>query len=198
MAIKRIDHIAVVVPDIEEAQKFYRDALGLEVTHIEQVEGQEVIVAFMPAGNSEIELVEPVNESSGVARFLARRGAGIHHIALEVDSIEDTLAQLKQHDIQLIDEQPTIGSGGKKVAFIHPKSTAGVLIELYETTPEEPVRRADILEGLRARYHIERKALAAGWTVFLARLRTASQQAANGRNWLRNKLGVEDRPIKDE
>src|SRR5574341_2547731 len=98
MAIKRIDHIAVVVPDIEEAHKFYRIALGLEVTHIEQVEGQEVIVAFMPAGNSEIELVEPVNESSGVARFLARRGAGIHHIALEVDSIEDTLAQLKQHD----------------------------------------------------------------------------------------------------
>lgn len=180
MTIKRIDHIAIVVPDIEEAQSFYRDALGLAVDYVEQVEGQEVIVAFMPAGNSEIELVEPVNETSGVAKFLAKHNAGIHHIALEVDSIEETLARLKAHDVQLIDEEPTIGSGGKKIAFVHPKSTFGVLIELYESTPEEPQRRAQIMDDLISRFEIERRALAAGWTAFLKGLRVVSKTGNGG------------------
>lgn len=182
MAIKRIDHIAIVVSDIEEAQKFYQAGLGMEVTHLEQVDEQEVIVAFMPAGNSEIELVEPINETSGVAKYLKKHGQGIHHIALEVDSIEDTLAQLKVHDIELINQEPTIGSGGKKVAFIHPRSTSGVLIELYENTPEEPALRADIVDELRSRFETERKALAAGWTAFLSGLRSSAGQGdGNGK-----------------
>ena len=171
MAIKRIDHIAIVVSNIEEAQAFYRDALGLEATHIEQVDDQEVIVAFMPAGDSEIELVEPINDTSGVAKFLAKHGPGIHHICLEVDSVEKTLADMKARGAQLIDEEPTIGSGGKKIAFAHPKSTFGVLIELYESTPEEPVRRANILEELSARLDVERQAVSAGFSTFVQVLR---------------------------
>lgn len=175
MTIKRIDHIAVVVTNIEEAQTFYRDALGMQVTHIEQVDDQEVIAAFLPAGDSELELVEPITGTSGVARYLAKRGPGVHHIALEVDSIEETLAVLKAQGVRLIDEEPTIGSGGKKIAFIHPKSAFGVLIELYETTPEEPERRADILEDLRTRFEVERQALSAGMSAFLRTLRAASR-----------------------
>lgn len=178
MPVKRIDHIAIVVPDIEAAQSFYRDALGLEVIHIEQVDDQDVIAAFMLAGNSEVELVEPLTDTSGVGRFLAKRGPGIHHIALEVDSLEATLAQLKARGVRLIDQEPTIGSGGKKVAFIHPKSTSGVLIELYETTPEESERRADILEDLRSRFDVERRAISAGLSAFLGQLRAIGLQAS--------------------
>lgn len=171
MAIKRIDHIAIVVPDIEQAQAFYRDALGLEMTHVEQLDDQGVIVAFFPTGESEIELVEPIVADSGVARYLAKRGPGIHHICLEVDDIEATLANLKASGVQLINEQPVIGSGGKKVAFIHPHSTFGVLIEFYEATPEEPIRRATVLESLLARFNSERQSLSESIAAFLRSLR---------------------------
>ncbi len=171
LAIKRIDHIAIVVPDIEQAQVFYRDVLGLEMTHVEQLDDQGVIVAFFPTGESEIELVEPITADSGVARYLAKHGPGIHHICLEVDDIEATLASLKASGVQLINEQPIIGSGGKKVAFIHPHSTFGVLIEFYEATPEEPVRRATVLENLLARFNSERQSLSESITAFLRSLR---------------------------
>ena len=132
MLIKKIHHIAMVVPDINEALTFWQDALGLDLSHVEDVPAQEPKVAFLPTGGSEVELVEPTSDTSGMARYMAKRGPGIHHICFEVEGIEGILAQLKAKGVQLINEEPTIGAGGKKVAFIHPKSTGGVLVELYE------------------------------------------------------------------
>lgn len=132
MTIKKIDHVALVVPDIQEALAFWQDALGLTLSHVEEVSAQETLVAFLPTGESEVELVEPITETSGMARYMEKRGPGMHHICFQVDNIEHTLAQLKEKGVQLINEEPTIGAGGKKIAFIHPKSTGGVLVELYE------------------------------------------------------------------
>jgi methylmalonyl-CoA/ethylmalonyl-CoA epimerase len=132
MTVKKIDHIAIVVPDIDEALKFWRDALGLELSHVEEVPEQESRVAFLPTGGSEVELVQPTTDTSGMARYMAKRGPGMHHISFAVDNIEEMLAQLQEKGVQLINEEPTIGAGGKKIAFIHPKSTGGVLVELYE------------------------------------------------------------------
>jgi len=130
--IKKVDHIAIIVEDIDEALIFWRDALGLELHHIEAVPDQESVVAFLPVGEGDIELVRPATENSGVARYLKKRGPGIHHICLEVDDIQATLARLRSRDVRLINETPVIGAGGKKIAFIHPESTHGVLVELYE------------------------------------------------------------------
>jgi methylmalonyl-CoA/ethylmalonyl-CoA epimerase len=132
MTIKKIDHIAIVVPNIKEALGFWRDALGLDLSHVEEVQEQESLIAFLPTGQSEIELVEPTTDTSGIARHMNKRGPGMHHICFEVDDIQETVAQLKAKGVQLINEEPTIGAGGKKVAFIHPRSTGGVLVELYE------------------------------------------------------------------
>ena len=132
MTVKRIDHIAVVVDDIEGALNFWRDGLGMEMTHLEEVKEQESIVAFLPTGGSEVELVKPTTDTSGVAKYLAKRGPGMHHICVEVDDIHATLAQLKAKGIKLINETPTIGAGGKQIAFVHPSSTSGVLVELYQ------------------------------------------------------------------
>jgi len=136
MAVIRIDHIAIVVDDIEKARGFYEEALGLNLAHVENVEEQESIVAFFPTGGSEIELVQPTTDDSGVARYLAKRGAGIHHICLEVNDIQATLDDLKARGVELINETPTTGSGGKQIAFIHPRSTSGVLIELYQAATD--------------------------------------------------------------
>ncbi len=132
MTVKRIDHIAVVVDDIEGALNFWRDGLGMEMTHLEEVKEQESIVAFLPTGGSEVELVKPTTDTSGVAKYLAKRGPGMHHICVEVDDIHATLAQLKAKGVKLINETPTIGAGGKQIAFVHPSSTSGVLVELYQ------------------------------------------------------------------
>jgi methylmalonyl-CoA epimerase len=132
MAIKKIDHIGIVVQDIETALKVYRDALGLELTKTEFVPEQAVKVAFLPTGESEIELVQPTTNDSGIARHLAKRGEGIHHICLEVDDIEAALAQMAAQGMQLIDKRPRLDSGGQKYAFVHPKSAHGVLVELYQ------------------------------------------------------------------
>ena len=132
MTVKRINHVAIVVSDIDEALGFWRDALGLELSHVEEVPEQETRVAFLPTGGSEVELVQPTTETSGMARYVLKRGPGMHHICFEVEHIEETLARLKKKGIQLINEEPTVGAGGKKIAFIHPKSTGGVLVELYE------------------------------------------------------------------
>ena len=130
--IKRVDHIAVVVADIESSLGFWRDALGLELAHIEDVPDQKSLVAFLPVGESEIELVRPTTDDSGVAKYLQKRGPGMHHISLEVDDIEGMLAQLKAKGVRLINETPVLGAGGKQIAFIHPESTSGVLVELYQ------------------------------------------------------------------
>jgi methylmalonyl-CoA/ethylmalonyl-CoA epimerase len=133
--IKRIDHIAIVVEDIDRALEFWHDALGLDLAHLEAVPEQAATVAFLPAGESEVELVVPTDATSGMARYLAKRGPGLHHLCLEVDDLEATLAQLKQKGIRLIDETPKVGAGGKRLAFIHPESAQGVLVELYEIAP---------------------------------------------------------------
>ena len=130
--IKRIDHIAIVVVDIDEALGFWSEALGLELDHVEDIPEQKSIVAFLPTGGSEVELVKPTTNDSGVARYLQKRGPGMHHICFEVDDIEAILAELKGKGVRLINETPITGADGKKLAFVHPESTHGVLVELYQ------------------------------------------------------------------
>lgn len=158
--IKRINHIAIIVDNIDAALDFWEQALGLQVSHIEEATEQEAIVAFLPSGQSEVELVEPTTKSSGIARYLMRHGPGMHHICFEVDNIDRMLARMKQLGVTLINQEPTIGTGGKKIAFIHPKSTGGVLVELYELTPDEPIRRRQIIRRMRRR--LVRRGYAAG------------------------------------
>ena len=134
--IKGIDHIAIVVDDIESALGFWRDVLGLELDHVEEILEQQSLVAFLPVDGSEIELVEPTSDDSGVARYLKKHGPGMHHICLQVEALESTLAELKAKGVHLINETPLEVSGGKRLAFIHPKSTQGVLVELYELNQE--------------------------------------------------------------
>ena len=129
--IKKIDHIGIAVHSIEEALLVYKGALGLELANVKEVPEQAVRVAFLPVGESEIELLEPLTTKSGVARFLEKRGEGMHHICLEVDDIEAALQDLAAQGIRLIDKQPRQGAHGQ-VAFLHPKGTHGVLIELVE------------------------------------------------------------------
>ena len=135
--IKRIDHIAIAVGDIEASLGFWRDVLGLELSEVRDVPEQQAKIAFLPTGSSEVELVEPTTDSSGLARYLAKRGPGIHHICFEVDDLAQTLAALKGRGVRLIDETPRPGAGGRQLAFIHPEAANGVLVELYQL-PAEP------------------------------------------------------------
>ncbi len=130
--ITRIDHIGIAVQDINDALAFFRDALGMKLERLESAEGGRTDIAFLPVGTSDVELVKPNDTDSGLAKFLAKRGEGIHHICLQVDDIEAALARLKKYEVQLIDEQPRENARGQKYAFVHPKSAHGVLIELYE------------------------------------------------------------------
>jgi methylmalonyl-CoA/ethylmalonyl-CoA epimerase len=132
MQIKRLDHIGIAVPDIQAALGFFENALGMSLDHIADEEGGRTRVAFMPVGDSDVELVSPQDTESGLAKFLAKRGEGIHHICFEVDDIEGILARLKEKGTQLIDETPRVNASGMRYAFIHPKSAHGVLIELYQ------------------------------------------------------------------
>jgi methylmalonyl-CoA epimerase len=127
----KIDHIGIVVQDIRRALEPYESALGLPLRDVREVPDQKVQVAFLPVGQSNIELVQPLTDDTGIARFLEKRGEGIHHICLEVDDIEATLARLREHGVPLIDETPRQGAHGR-VAFVHPKGMHGVLIELLE------------------------------------------------------------------
>ncbi len=131
--IKKINHVAVVVADIDQALSFWRDALGLELHHVEDVPSQKATVAFLPVGDSEVELVKPSTEDSGLGKFLAERGGGMHHLCFEVDDIAAKLDELKVKGVRLINETP-MELPGRKMAFVHPKSTGGVLVELYEIT----------------------------------------------------------------
>ena len=130
--VLRIDHVAMVVEDLEATLAFWRDGLGLELTHIEDVPAEKSRVAFLPVGASEVELVNPTSDDSGLKRYLEKRGPGMHHLCLEVDDIEGMLKRLKDKGVQLINEAPVDGLGGKRYAFIHPKSANGVMVELYE------------------------------------------------------------------
>ncbi len=129
---EKIDHIGIAVNNIEEALKFYRDQLGLSMTGIEEVPEQKVKVAFLPVGESKIELLQPTDPESAVAKYIDSRGEGIQHVALRVDNIREKLDELKAQGVRLIDEEPRHGAGGAQIAFVHPKSTGGVLLELCE------------------------------------------------------------------
>jgi len=169
--IRRIDHVAIIVDDIEAALGFWRDGLGLELTHVEDVPDQESVVAFLPTGDSEVELVKPSSTGSGVARFLERRGPGIHHICFEVEDLTACLERLDERGIRLVNREPVIGTGGKRIAFIHPEGTHGVLVELYELTQEEPEIRLARARTLADRVLGEGQVMMAGALGFLRSLR---------------------------
>ena len=128
----KINHLGIATKGIDEALKFWEDALGLENVHTEIVEDQKVRVAMLTLGESRIELLEPTSEDSPISKFLEKRGGGIHHIAVEVEDIEAALAKLKTQGARLIDENPRRGAEGCLVAFVHPSSTGGVLLELVQ------------------------------------------------------------------
>jgi len=131
MMITRINHIGIAVSSIDDAIGLYSNVLGLKVKEIETVEDQKVKVAFIPAGESRIELLEPIAREGPIAKYIERKGEGIHHLALEVSNIQEALEDMRQQGIVLIDEKPRIGPGSHKTAFLHPKKTK-VLIELVE------------------------------------------------------------------
>jgi methylmalonyl-CoA/ethylmalonyl-CoA epimerase len=130
--IMKIHHVAMVVNDIDSSLEFWRDGLGLTLEQIQHIPEQDSKIAFLPVGEGEIELVQPIGEDSGLARYLAKKGPGLHHLCIQVDEITSLLSDLKQKGFRLINEEPMQGDKGKKYAFIHPQSTGGVLVELYE------------------------------------------------------------------
>ena len=132
MKVLKIDHLGIAVNSIEQAKKLFHDILGLKFEGAETVEEQKVTTAFFPVGDSEVELLESTAPDGPIAKYLEKRGEGIQHIAFRVDNLEEALAELKDKGIRLIDERPRKGAGGAKIAFLHPKSTHGVLIELSE------------------------------------------------------------------
>lgn len=138
--IKKVDHIAIVVSNIEEAAKLYTEALGVGLTHIQDQPEDKVRVGFLPIGDCEIELVEPTAPDTGVARFLERRGPSLHHVCFEVDDLAATLRSLESQGVELIDKKPRHGAVGM-VAFLHPRAANGVLLELNQITEPLPWRQ---------------------------------------------------------
>ncbi|SNS55905.1 methylmalonyl-CoA epimerase [Bacillus sp. OK838] len=132
MMIKNIDHIGIAVKSLDETLPLYTETLNLELEGIETVESQGVKVAFILAGNTRLELLEALSPSSPIAKFIDKRGEGIHHVALGVDSIEDRIKEIKESGLRMIDDSSRKGAHKADVAFVHPKSTAGVLFELCE------------------------------------------------------------------
>ncbi len=130
--IKAINHVAIVVSDMEKSLSFWRDALGIQLHELRDVPAEKSQVAFLPLAGAEVELVMPTSDDSGIAKYLAKRGQGMHHLCLEVDDIEGMMAQLKAKNVRLINEEPRLAADGKKYAFIHPEATGGVLVELYQ------------------------------------------------------------------
>lgn len=130
--LKKIDHIGVAVKDLGKALELYESILGLKATGVEVVEEQKVKVAFLPVGESKVELLESTSPDGPIARFIEKNGEGVQHVAFRVDNLEQALEELKEKGIRLIDEKPRRGAGGARIAFLHPKSTFGMLIELCE------------------------------------------------------------------
>lgn len=130
--VKKVDHIGVAVSNLEESIKFYEEVLGLKCQGTEVVEEQKVRVAFLPIGDTEIELLEATEPDSPIAKFIEKKGQGVQHIAFRVDDIEKALEEMRSLGIKLIDEKPRYGAGGARIAFLHPKSTNGLLVELCE------------------------------------------------------------------
>jgi len=132
MKILKIDHLGIAVKSIENGKNFWTDVLGLELAGTETVAAQKVTTAFLPVGESEVELLESTSDDGPVAKYIEKKGEGIQHVAFRVENIEEALAELKAKGIRLIDETPRIGAGGAKIAFLHPKATSGVLVELCQ------------------------------------------------------------------
>ncbi len=130
--IGNLHHVAVVVADIDTALAFWRDALGLDLAGVKDMPEQKSKIAFLPLAGSEIELVQPTDSESGIAKYLAKRGPGMHHLCLEVRNLDETVARLKEKSIRLIGDAPATGAGGRRMIFVHPESAGGVLVELYE------------------------------------------------------------------
>jgi len=130
--VKQIHHVADVVVAMDRALSFWRDALGMELHELRDVPAEKSQVAFLPLASSEVELVQPTTDDSGIAKYLAKRGPGMHHLCLEVDDIAGMMSQLRSKGVRLINEEPRTAADGKKYAFIHPESTSGVLVELYQ------------------------------------------------------------------
>ena len=134
MEVTRVDHIGIAVPNLEETIRFYEDVLNLSCTGTEIVEDQKVKVAFFPVGDTELEFLESTSDDGPIAKFLEKNGgrAGIQHIALRVDKIEEAIKNIQEKGYKMIDEKPRYGAGGARIAFVHPKSTGGILLELSE------------------------------------------------------------------
>ncbi|HQD41863.1 MAG: methylmalonyl-CoA epimerase [Clostridiales bacterium] len=130
--VTKVDHIGIAVSNLEETLKVYTEVLGLELSGVEVVEDQKVRVAFLPIGDTEIELLESTQPDGPIAKFIEKKGEGIQHIAFRVEDIHAALEDMRQKGVRLIDEQPRYGAGGAQIAFLHPKSTHGVLVELCE------------------------------------------------------------------
>ncbi len=133
-----IDHLAIVVEDLQAALGFWRDALGLPLGGTEANETEQVNIAFLPLGTARIELLQPTNPESGIGKYIARRGEGMHHVCIEVDDIEAVMERLVAHGVTMINETPRVREEGTRYAFVHPKSACGVLVELYETPANGP------------------------------------------------------------
>lgn len=127
-----VDHIGIAVKSIDEALGFWEGTLGIKCTGVEEVEEQKVKTAFLPIGDTEVELLEATSDESPVAKFIEKKGEGIHHLAIRVENLEAALAELKEKGVRLIDETPRYGAGGARIAFVHPKATGGILLELSE------------------------------------------------------------------
>ncbi|THB76588.1 MAG: methylmalonyl-CoA epimerase [Desulfobacteraceae bacterium] len=132
MKITKIDHLGIAVSSINDQKNFWTDVLGLTFEGTETVEEQKVTTAFLPVGESEVELLESTSPDGAVAKFIEKRGQGIQHVAFRVENIDEALTELKEKGIRLIDETPRKGAGGARIAFLHPKDTSGVLVELCE------------------------------------------------------------------
>ena len=130
--MENVDHIGIAVKDLDERVTYYTNVLGMMLINVEEVESEKVKVAFIDAGNTHIELLEPLTKESAIYKYLEKRGEGIHHIALAVTDIEQEMARMREEGARLLSEEPKIGAGGAKVVFIHPKSSYGVLYELVD------------------------------------------------------------------
>ena len=132
MKLSEIDHIGIAVRDIKKVSEFYRECLNLNISEPIDVPDQKVRVAFMEIGKTKLELIEPLGKDSPVEKFIQKKGEGLHHICFLVDNIEEALSELKEKGVKLVDQKPRVGATGKKIAFLHPESSSGVLIELKE------------------------------------------------------------------
>ncbi len=137
MEILKIDHLGIAVNSIDDSKYFWSDVLGLKFESTETVEAQKVITAFFPVGESEVELLESTSEDGPIAKYIEKRGPGFQHVAFRVANLEESLKELKEKGIQLIDQEPRLGAGGAKIAFLHPKATGGILVELCERSEPE-------------------------------------------------------------